>query len=154
MIPKSYWWVLTAIIKKYIFLEKKKYLNMLYLISSTHLHLKQTKPTRKSAPCLFTWVNLRFLRTFKGSQLGTLCPYAIVYCYLEYKLRYLKNLKLFSIRVKELFEPIVLPKKKGDGFLLFLKAFSWEIDFWVKLGDFAVKNTKLGREICIYLKID
>ena len=30
----------------------------------------------------------------------------IVYFYLEFKLRYLKNLKLFSIRVKELFEPI------------------------------------------------
>ena len=31
-----------------------------------------------------------------------------MYCYLEFKLRYLKNLKLFSIRVKELSEPIVL----------------------------------------------
>ena len=29
----------------------------------------------------------------------------LVYCYLEFKLRYLKNMKLFSIRVKELFEP-------------------------------------------------
>ena len=38
-----------------------------------------------------------------------------MYCYLEFKLRYLKNLKLFLIRVKELFEPIVL-RKKGDGF--------------------------------------
>ena len=36
----------------------------------------------------------------------------IVYCYIEFKLRYLKILKLFSIRVKELFEPIVLQKKK------------------------------------------
>ena len=35
-----------------------------------------------------------------------------MYCYLEFKLHYHKNLKLFSIRVKELFEPIVLPKKK------------------------------------------
>ena len=31
---------------------------------------------------------------------------AVVYCYHEFKLRYLKNQKLFSIRVKELFEPI------------------------------------------------
>ena len=69
MIPKSYWWVLTAIIKKIIvFLEKKKYLNMLNLISSTHLLLKQTKPTRKSAPCLFTWVNSRFLRKFNKTK--------------------------------------------------------------------------------------
>ena len=35
-------------------------------------------------------------------------PLAIVYCYIEFKLRYLKNLKLSSIRVKELSEPIVL----------------------------------------------
>ena len=32
----------------------------------------------------------------------------LVYCYLEFKLSYLKNLKLFSIRVKELFETMVL----------------------------------------------
>ena len=44
-----------------------------------------------------------------------------MYCYLEFNLRYLENLKLFSIRVKELFEPIVLRKKKGDGFLLLLR---------------------------------
>ena len=43
-------------------------------------------------------------------------------CYLEFKLHYLKNLKLFSIRVKELFEPIVL-RKKVMGFALFLKHF-------------------------------
>ena len=69
-------------------------------------------------------------RRLKGSQLGAFCPYVIVYCYLEIKLRYLKNLKLFSIRVKDLFEPIVLGRK-ADGLLLFLKAFSWESDLWV-----------------------
>ena len=37
---------------------------------------------------------------------------AIVYCYLEFELRYLENLKLFLIRVKEIFEPLVLQKKK------------------------------------------
>ena len=70
------------------------------------------------------------------------------YCYLEFKLRYLTNLKLFSIRVKELFKLIVL-RRKGDGFLLFLKAFSSETDFWVTVGDFRVKNAKLGRKIFI-----
>ena len=45
-------------------------------------------------------------------------------------------------------------KKKGDGVLLFLKAFYWETDLLVTLGDFTVKNAKLGREICIYLKIN
>ena len=85
----------------------------------------------------------------KRSQLGAFCPWAIiVYCYFEFKLRYHRNMKLFSIRLKELFEPIVL-RKKSDGFLLFLKAFSWETDLWVTLGVFTVKNAKLGREICI-----
>ena len=51
----------------------------------------------------------------KGSQLDAFSPQAIVYCYLEFKLRCLKNLKLFSIRVKELSEPIVL-WRKDDGF--------------------------------------
>ena len=70
-------------------------------------------------------------------------------CYFEFKLRYLKNLKLFSIRVKELFEPTVLQKtnkqtnKQTDRFLLFLKAFSWETNLWVTLGDFTVKR-KIG----------
>ena len=45
----------------------------------------------------------------KGSHLDAFFPQAIVHCYIEFKLSYLKNLKLFSIRVKELFEPIVLP---------------------------------------------
>ena len=63
---------------------------------------------------------------------------------LEFKLRHLKNLKLFSTGVKELFDLIVLRKqnktkqththththkqtnkqKTADGLLLFLKAFS------------------------------
>ena len=46
----------------------------------------------------------------------------------EFKLCYLKTLKLFSIRVKKLFEPTVNLRKKSDGFLLFLKAFSSETD--------------------------
>ena len=43
---------------------------------------------------------------FTGLQLDASSP--IVYCYLEFKLSYLKNLKLFSMRIKELSEPIVL----------------------------------------------
>ena len=85
----------------------------------------------------------------KGLPLGAFYPYAMVYCYLEYKLRYLKNLKLFSIWVKELFEPIVLRKKMNinDRYLLFLKAFSWETDLWVTVGDFTTKQTrKIGKE--------
>ena len=39
-------------------------------------------------------------------------------------------------------------RKKATSFLLFLKAFSWETDIWIALGDFAVKNAKLERELC------
>ena len=59
----------------------------------------------------------------KASQLDAFC--------------HLRNLKLFWIKVKELLEPLVL-----------LKAFSEETDLLVTLGNFALKNVKLGREIC------
>ena len=156
-------------------------------------------------------------------------------CYLEFKLHYLKNLIMFSIRVKELFKPIavmwmqegrkwhlgeiecltdiestarmgilscraslntkylhfyvrnkmsknneiqrksehkisfpakwlkctydllaftwLLQQKRWWVFALF-KSVSWETDVWVMLGDFTVKTTRLGREICVELKID
>ena len=45
-----------------------------------------------------------------------------MYCYLAFKLSYLTNLNLFSIRIKELLELIVL-RKKGDGFLFFAFVF-------------------------------
>ena len=35
-------------------------------------------------------------------------------CYVKFKLRYLKNLKSFSSRINELFEPIVLKKTKQN----------------------------------------
>ena len=40
----------------------------------------------------------------------------IVYCYIEFKLRYLNNLNLFSIRVKDLFKPLW---EKPTGFCSF-----------------------------------
>ena len=46
-----------------------------------------------------------------------------MYCYLEFKLRYLENLKLFSIRVKELSEPIVFVKKRRRVLALFISIF-------------------------------
>ena len=58
-------------------------------------------------------------KKFKGSQLGAFFPYAIVHCYHEFKFCYLKNLKLFSVRVQELFELIVLRKKKAIDFCSF-----------------------------------
>ena len=45
-----------------------------------------------------------------------------MHCYLEFKLSYLKNMKLFSIRVKELSEPIVL-EEKATGCSSFYKHF-------------------------------
>ena len=66
-----------------------------------------------------------------------------MYCYTEFKLRYLNNLKLFSAGIKEWIEPIVLWKKKADGFLLFLKALSSLTDLLVTLGDFMVKTENL-----------
>ena len=51
---------------------------------------------------------------------------------LWFKLCSLENLKLFSIRVKELLKPLIL-LRKSDGCLLFLKAFSWENYLWVML---------------------
>ena len=46
-----------------------------------------------------------------------------MYCYLEFKLHDLKNLKLFLIRVKELFKSIVLRKKGDRFFALFITFF-------------------------------
>ena len=64
---------------------------------------------------------------FTASQQYVFCPNSKVYCYIEFRLSYLKNLKLFLIRFKGLFEPIVLCRK-GNGCLLFLKAYSLETD--------------------------
>ena len=60
-------------------------------------------------------------------------------------------MKLFSIGVNELFEPIVsiVLLRKGDGCLLFFKSIFWrKRSLSDAVGDFALKNAKLGREIC------
>ena len=51
---------------------------------------------------------------------------------------------MFSITVKDIFEPTVL-RKKADEFLLFLKALSLETNLWVTQGDFTVKKCKIGK---------
>ena len=95
-------------------------------------------PAEKKIPSWY--INMALIEYMdKGSQLGAFFPKAIVYCYLEFKLHCLKNLKLFSIRVKGLFEPIAL-RNKADRFLLFLKAFSWESNLRVTLDDFGKKH--------------
>ena len=55
---------------------------------------------------------------------GTTCSKSLAEFKYLYKhplqlLRYLTNLELCSVRVKELFEPIVLRKKKANGFCFF-----------------------------------
>ena len=75
-----------------------------------------------------------------------------MYCYyLKFKPRYLKKLKLFSIRVKKLFEPKVLRKKSRRFVVLFKTIFSknQSLSNGVTLGDITVKNSKFGREIFI-----
>ena len=49
------------------------------------------------------------------------------------------KIEIVFIRIKVLFEPIVL-LRKADWVLLFLKAFSWETDLLVTPGDFTVKT--------------
>ena len=67
-----------------------------------------------------------------------------MYCYLEFKLSYLKNLKLFSIRVKELSEPIVLWRKGRRVLALFISIFlrNWSLSDarW-----FCGKKRKIGK---------
>ena len=83
-----------------------------------------------------------------------------LYCYLEFKIRYLKNLKWFSIRIKEFFKPIVL-KKKTDEFLLFLKAFSSQnrslsnaLEFYGKKKTKQKKNRKIGKRNLYWKSIE
>ena len=68
------------------------------------------------------------------------------------KLHYLKNLKLFSIRVKELFQPIVFLGGGGKRrvFALFKSIFLRNRSLSnARWGDFTVKNASLEREISI-----
>ena len=52
------------------------------------------------------------LVSLQGVTTGCILP--LLYCYLEFKHRSLKNPKLFSISVKVIFEPSVL-RRKGTG---------------------------------------
>ena len=74
----------------------------------------------------------------EGSQLGALCPlYAKLYCYLEFNLVWKPD--FFLIKSKRIIWSYMFALKSGS-FLLCLKAFSWETDFLVTLGDFTVKR--------------
>ena len=68
---------------------------------------------------LLLWEKWTIIRLLRGHSWVHFAHRLYCTVTLNSELRYLKNLKLFSIRVKELFEPIVL-RKKGEGFLLFL----------------------------------
>ena len=83
--------------------------------------------------------------------------YGLLYCYLEFQLCNPKNLQLFSIRVKELFEPIVLQKKKKKKkrriFALFKSIFlrnrSLSTVVW-----FNDKKRKIGKGNLYFTEID
>ena len=57
---------------------------------------------------------------------------------------------LFSILVKQIFEPIILWKKS----FCFFKSFSWDTDVQVTLGDLTVKNATYEEESVFWTKID
>ena len=84
-----------------------------------NLKTKQNKTKKKKKRPSESIDHVQFL--LRGHNWVHFAHGLLVYCYTEFKLRYLKNLNFFSIRVKELFKPKFL-RKKGDGFLLFLKA--------------------------------
>ena len=114
-----------------------------------------------------TYLGVLIGNTVNRRSLGVpICPF-YPYCYLEFKLCYLKNLKLFSIGIiQELFESIVLwKKKKADGFLLFLKAFvrnkMWCANITIIMGDICAKwfldlsfNLAVIDKISIFHEID
>ena len=49
--------------------------------------------------------------SLKGFQLAAFCPLTTMYRYYEFKVGYLIKIKLFSIRIKELSEPLILWKR-------------------------------------------
>ena len=64
-----------------------------------------------------------------------------MYCYLKFKLHYLENVKLISIRVKELFEPI-----KPMGFTLFKSIFLRNRSLSNPKSFDSKKKCKIGKE--------
>ena len=66
--------------------------------------------------------------------------YSVPLHWIQTKVSLKKNRNCFQLEQKNYyFEPIVL-SKKFDRFLFFLTAVSWETDFWIPLGDFALKT--------------
>ena len=92
------------------------------VLRAGHTYLPKIK---LSAPGIISDAKLWYIAraSAKGSQLGAFSPIGYSNCYLEFKLWHLKNLKLFSIRVKELFGPIFLWGKKWHVFALFTSIF-------------------------------
>ena len=66
--------------------------------------------------CRYTFVpeSIQIFQSLYGVTTGCFLPigYSVGYCYHKFKLRYLKNYKLFWSRVKELFEPIQARRKR------------------------------------------
>ena len=127
----------------------------LSLIQSHHFnpHHDRTWEDSKVFPYTIAWVTVSPTITLNTYiSLYRLSPFVywpgIEYCYLEFKLRYLKSLKLFSIRVKRIIWAYSFTKK-ANSFCLFF-AFSWEVDLWV--GDFRVQKCKIGKKNLYVIK--
>ena len=110
------------------FLAKSNFCNFVHQTTSI--------PQRFVEP-VTTWYNWRP----QGVTTGCILAIDILYCYLEFKFCYLKNMKLCLIIVKELFEHIL--QKQSMGFSP-LKSISLRNR---SLSDFRVKNTKLRRNL-------
>ena len=74
-----------------------------------------------------------FMKLLKASQLVSFWHRPYCTLTLNSNFAILKKNYYFSIRVKELFEPLVL-RRKGNKWLLSLKAFSWETDLKIWFG--------------------
>ena len=117
-------------------------------VDFTETYLSELANPRIFAVIQFHWSNTEWL---KGSQLGIfphkpLCTLNLNFTILNKRT---KKLKLFSVGVYELFEPIVL-RKKWDGFCSFQEEFLEKPIFeYNTICDFTLKNAKFGGGICI-----
>ena len=68
-----------------------------------------------------------------------------MYCYTEFKIRYLNNLKLFSVGIKELIEPIVLWKKKSRRVFVLFKSTFFRNRSFSNANWFYSKNRKIWK---------
>ena len=147
-------WVYFQILPRYIPTKTKLELDFHTLIWCTVTYKQfqllwiEWHPYQQHVP------SIKSTSTFKGSQLNAFCqrPYCI-YCYPGFKLGYLKNLKLFSIKSKRIIWVFNFAKKRWCVFALFKSIFlrhqSMSNTRW-----FCSKTHKIGKGNLYLTKID